>query len=53
MIKEKYNILCKGRKIHSNLSEEEYFNIMEDLSLQFYQTGSPRPEELETEMIED
>jgi hypothetical protein len=46
-----YNILCKGRKIYSNLSEEEYFNIMEDLSIQFYQTGSPRPEELETEII--
>lgn len=48
-----YNILCKGRKIYSNLSEEEYFNIMEDLSVEFYQTGSPRPEELETEIIGD
>ena len=48
-----YNILCKGRKIYSNLSEEEYFNIMEDLSIEFYQTGSPRPEELETEIIGD
>jgi hypothetical protein len=46
-----YNILCKGRKIYSNLSEEEYFNVMEDLSLEFYQTGSPKPEELETEII--
>jgi hypothetical protein len=51
MIREKYNILCKGRKIYLNLSEEEYFNIMEDLSIQFYQTGSPRPEDLETEII--
>ena len=47
----KYNILCKGRKIYSDLSEEEYFNTMEDLSVSFYQTGSPRPEELETEII--
>jgi len=46
-----YNILCKGRKIYSNLSEEEYFNIMEDLSVDYYQTGSPRPEDLETEII--
>jgi hypothetical protein len=51
MTNESYNILCKGRKIYSNLSEEEYFNIMEDLSIEFYQTGSPRPEELETEII--
>jgi hypothetical protein len=46
-----YNILCKGRKIYSNLTEEEYFNIMEDLSIEYYQTGSPCPEDLETEII--
>ena len=48
---EAYNILCKGRKIFSNLTEEEYFNIMEDLSIEFYQTGSPLPEEIQTEII--
>jgi hypothetical protein len=48
---ESFNILCKGIKIYSNLTEEEYFNTMEDLSVEFYQTGSPRPEELETEII--
>ena len=46
-----YNILCKGRKIFSNLTEEEYFNTMEDLSVQYYQTGYPPPEDLETEII--
>ena len=35
----------------SNLTEEEYFNTMEDLSEQFYQTGSPNPNEIETEII--
>ena len=49
----KYNILCKGRKIYSSLSEEEYFDTMEDLSIEFYQTGSPNPEEIETEIIEE
>jgi hypothetical protein len=48
---ERYNILCKGRKIYTNLTEEEYFQTMEDLSIQFYKTGSPKPEELETEII--
>ena len=48
---EKYNILCNGRKIFSDLTEEEYFDTMEDLSIEFYQTGSPRPEDLETEII--
>jgi len=51
MNNESYNILCKGRKIYSNLTENEYFNIMEDLSIEFYQTGSPNPNELETEII--
>ncbi len=51
MSNESYNIICKGRKIYSNLTEEEYFDIMEDLSQQFYQTGSPNPKEIETEII--
>ena len=51
MANESYNILCKGKKIYSNLTEEEYFNVMEDLSIEFYQTGSPNPNELETEII--
>ena len=50
-MKEVYNILCNGRKIYSNLSEEEYFDIMEDLAAEFYQTGSPNPNEIETEII--
>ncbi len=48
---ESYNILCKGRRIYTSLTEEEYFNTMEDLSIEFYQTGSPRPEDLETEIL--
>lgn len=47
----KYNILCKGRKIYSSLTEEEYFDIMGDLAIEYYQTGSPDPQELETEII--
>jgi hypothetical protein len=49
----KYNIICKGRKIYSNLTEEEYFDTMEDLSVKYYETGSPDPSEIETEMIEE
>ena len=51
MSNERYNILCKGRRIYTGLTEEEYFNTMEDLSIEFYQTGSPRPEDLETEIL--
>ena len=44
----KYNILCKG--IHRT-HREEYFNTMEDLAIDFYRTGSPNPNEIETEII--
>lgn len=50
--KTRYNILCRGRKIYSNLTEEEYFDLIEDLSIQFYETGDPNPAEIETEIIE-
>jgi hypothetical protein len=50
---DKYNIICKGRRIYSSLTEEEYFDIMEDLSIKFYQTGSPDPNDIETEIIGD
>jgi len=50
-MKERYNILCKGRRIYTGLSEEEYFDIMEDLSIEYYQTGSPNPSDLETEIL--
>lgn len=50
---EAYNILCNGRRIYSNLIEEEYFDVMEDLAVKFYQSGSPKPEDLETEIIGD
>jgi len=51
MDNQRYNILCQGRKIYTSLTEEEYFNVMENLSVEFYQTGSPRPEDLETEIL--
>ena len=51
MSNERYNVLCKGRKIYSHLTEEEYFNVMEDLSVEYYQTGAPNPEDLETEIL--
>lgn len=51
MKKEKYNILCKGRIIYNSLTEEEYFDTMEELANQFYETGEPNPSELDTEII--
>ena len=50
---EYYSILENGKVLYKNLSQDEYFDIMENLSIEFYQTGSPKPEELETEIIGD
>ena len=49
----RYNITCKGQKIYSDLSEEEFFDVMEDLAQKFYETGSPEPHEIIHETIED
>ena len=53
MANESYNVYRKGRKIYTNLTQDEYFDIMEDLSIEYYQTGSPRPDELNTEIIKE
>jgi len=50
---KKYNILCRGRKIYKSLTEEEYFNIMEDLAIEYYKTGSPKPTDIDTESYTD
>ena len=47
----KYTILHKEKILYKNLTEEEYFDIMEDLSIEYYQKGSPRPQDLKTKMI--
>lgn len=52
MRQDKYNIIRKGITIHSNLTEEEYFDIMEDLAQEFYQSGSPNSNEIKTEIIQ-
>jgi hypothetical protein len=49
----KYNILCKGRKIHQNLTEEQFLDTMEDLAQQFYESGTPNPYDITTEIIGD
>jgi hypothetical protein len=46
---ESFDILCKGRKIYSGISEEEMFEIMDDLALQYYETGVPNPVDLMVE----
>jgi len=51
MSNDLYTVFIKGKKVYSNLSSEEYMDIMEDLSVEFYQTGSPRPSDIETKIF--
>ena len=48
---ESFRILCNGRVIYQNLSQEEMFETMDDLSQQFYDTGLPNPQDLVVECV--
>ena len=48
MNQTKYTILHKGEVLYKGLTQEEYFDIMEDLSIEYYQKGTPRPQDLKT-----
>ena len=50
MVLTEYTILHKGKVLYKNLTEEEYFDKMEDLSVEYYQKGFPRPQDLETKI---
>ena len=47
---ELYNILIKDKVIFSSLSEYEMFERLEDLSIEFYQTGLPHPSDVKTQI---
>jgi len=49
----RYNILQNGKVIFEDLGQVEYFSIMEDLAVEYYQTGTPHPDEITYEIMED
>ena len=46
--RELYSIVRNGEEVFSDLSEGEYFDIMQDYAIEFYQTGHPTEDELKT-----
>ena len=46
--RELYKIIIDGKEVFTALGQGEYFNIIEDLALEFYQTGSPHPDSIKT-----
>ena len=50
---ESFRILCAGRVLYQYLSQEEMFEVMDELSQQYYETGVPKPEDLVVECTSD
>ena len=49
----RYNIFRNGTVIFENIGQIEYFDIMEDLAVEYYQNGTPHPDEITYEIMED
>ena len=47
---DRYRIYIEGIEKFSDLSEHEYIDIMEDLAIEYYQTGKPLPSDIRTEI---
>ena len=41
-----YTIYVDGSEKHTDVSEDEFMNIMEEYAISFYETGTPHPEAL-------
>ena len=50
---EYHRILIDGKIIFDKLGQVEFFERMEDLSIQYYQTGFPIPDTIKTEIIKE
>ena len=50
---ELYSISHEGKILYEGLTEEEYFDKMQDLADEYYENGTPHPLELKTEVKEN
>ena len=48
-----YTILKNGEEVFTDLSQNEYFDRMQDFAVEFYLTGKNDPSEFTTKMIEE
>ena len=46
---ELFKVFIHGKEVYDSLTQNQYFELMEDLSIEFYQTGSPHPDDIKTE----
>ena len=47
---DRYYVTIDGRGGFDDLSESQYFDLMNDLAIEFYRTGYPRPDQIHTEI---
>ena len=47
---DRYSIYIQEVCKFSDLTQFEYFDIMEDLAIEYYQTGKPLPSDIRTEI---
>ena len=52
-MKEKYNVYVNGDLAHSNLSEEDFFDVMEDYAKGCYDNGTINPDQITYKVIID
>ena len=45
----KYTVSIDGIERYTDITELEYLDLMEDLADEFYQTGTPHPDDIITE----
>ena len=47
-----YTIYVDGAERHTDVSEDEFFDIMDEYSYSFYMTGTPHPDDISHVMKE-
>jgi hypothetical protein len=47
----RYHILIEGEIKYEALTEEEFLDKLDELAHDFYETGSPTPDSIETQII--
>ena len=50
---ELYSISHEGKILYEGLTEEEYFDKIQDLADEYYENGTPNPLELRTSITEN
>jgi hypothetical protein len=48
-----YNILVDGKVLFTGLTDDEMFDRLDDLALEYYQCGDPEPGKIKTQIIRE